>query len=200
MIPPSPILQATPLALKKDHKLLDRIDRLLVVLVIYLSFQSNVWSCGISSFPEIKITDCKIFNLFFDLWKASRFVKVSLSFERAAWIQYNVKNGYEFLWWPEPSTMTLEYVPSIRWKGKVPSNVIALAHTHPKNPKPSQKDTLVAKKLNIPIYTISQRGIWKVAADGTLTMVANQHWYDRNHSPFSACKNGLRLNQSRRLY
>jgi hypothetical protein len=174
--------------------------RLFVVLVIYLSFQSNVWSCGILSFPEIKITDCKIFNLFCDLWKASRFVKISLSFERAAWIQYNVKNGYEFLWWPEPSTMTLEYVPSIRWKGKVPSNVMALAHTHPKNPKPSQKDTLVAKKLKIPIYTISQSGIWKVAADGTLTMVANQHWYDRNHSPFSACKNVLRLNQSRRLY
>lgn len=196
MIPPSPILQATLSELKKDH----RLHRLLVILVIYLSVQSNVWSCGILNFPETKIADCRIFNLFYDLWKASRFVKVSLSFERAAWIQYDAKNGYEFLWWPEPSTMTLEYVPSVRWKGKVPSNVIALAHTHRKNPKPSQKDTLVAKKLNIPIYTISRSGIWKVAADGTLTMVANQHWHDRNHSPFSACKNGISLNQSRMLY
>lgn len=167
--------------------------RLLVVLVIYLSFHSNVWSCGVLSIPEIKITDCKIFNLFFDLWKASSFEKVSLSFERAAWIQYDPQEGYQFLWWPEPSTMTLKYVPSITWKGNVPSKVIGLAHTHSKNPKPSQKDILVAKKLKISIYTISRSGIWKVDADGTLTMMANQHWHDRNHLPFSTCRNGISL-------
>jgi hypothetical protein len=150
--------------------------RFLVLFVIYLLFQSNVWPCGISNFPEIKITDCKIFDLFYNLWKTSRFVKVSLSFERAAWIQYDIKKGYKFIWWPEPSAMTVDYVPSVKWKGKLPSNVIALAHTHRKNPKPSQQDILIAKRLKIPVFTISQNGIWKVAPDGTLTMVADQHW------------------------
>src|SRR5262245_21269297 len=134
MIPTSLIPQATPSALKKG-----RWYRLLIVLAIYLSFESHVWPCGSPSFPEIKITNCKIFNLFYDLWKASCFVKVSLNFERAAWIQHDAKKGYEFLWWPEPSTMTVGYVPSVTWKGNVPPHVIALAHTHRRNPKPSPK-------------------------------------------------------------
>jgi proteasome lid subunit RPN8/RPN11 len=177
MIPPNLILQTKPSASKKD-----RYYPLVVALIIYLLFESNVWPCGISSLPELKISDCKIFNLFCDLWKASCFVKSSLNSERAAWIQYDVKNGYEFLWWPEPSTKTVEYVPSITWKGKVPSNVIALAHTHPQNPKPSKKDISVAKKLQIYIYTISRYAIWKVAPDGKLTMVADKYWHNRDNS------------------
>jgi len=169
------MLQATPLALKKGY-------RLLVVLVIYLSFQSNLWSCANFGFPEIKITDCKIFDLFCDLWKASCFVKSSLNSERAAWIQYDINNGYKFLWWPEPSTKTLEYVPSVTWKGKVPSNVIALAHTHPKNPKPSEKDISVAKRLKISIYAISRSAIWKVNPDGKLNMIAAQNWYHQDNT------------------
>jgi proteasome lid subunit RPN8/RPN11 len=141
-----------------------------------------VWSDGTSSLPELKISDCKIFNLFCDLWKASCFVKTSMTSERAAWIQYDVKNGYEFLWWPEPSTKTLQYVPSVTWKGDVPSNVIALAHTHPKNPKPSKKDISVAKRLKISIYAISRSAIWKVAPDGKLNMIASKDWYHRENS------------------
>lgn len=177
MIPPNLILQITPSASKKD-----RCHRALVVLVIYLLFESNVWPCGNSSLPELKITDCKIFNLFCDLWKASCFVKSSLNSERAAWIQYDIKDGYEFLWWPEPSTKTVEYVPSVSWKGNVPSNVIALAHTHPKNPKPSEKDISVAKKLKISIYAISRYAIWKVAPDGRLTMVGDKDWHNPDNS------------------
>jgi hypothetical protein len=171
------ILQTTLSALKKD-----RCHPLLVALVICLLLESNVWSDGTSSLPELKISDCKIFNLFCDLWKASCFVKTSMTSERAAWIQYDVKNGYEFLWWPEPSTKTLQYVPSVTWKGDVPSNVIALAHTHPKNPKPSKKDISVAKRLKISIYAISRSAIWKVAPDGKLNMIASKDWYHRENS------------------
>jgi proteasome lid subunit RPN8/RPN11 len=177
MSPTNLILQTTPSALKKD-----RCHPLLVVLGICLLLESNVWSDGTSSLPELKISDCKIFNLFCDLWKASCFVKTSLTSERAAWIQYDVKNGYEFLWWPEPSTKTLEYVPSVTWKGDVPSNVIALAHTHPKNPKPSKKDISVAKRLKISIYAISRSAIWRVAPDGKLNMIASKDWYHRENN------------------
>jgi hypothetical protein len=177
MIPTSLILQATQSVLKKG-----KCQRLLIVFFIYLSFQSMVWSCGISSTPELKITDCKIIHFFSDLWNASRLVKVSLNAERAAWIQYDVKTGYEFLWWPEPSTKTVEYVPSITWKGNVPSNVIALAHTHPKNPKPSQKDISIAKRLKISIYAISRSAIWKVTPDGKLSMIADRDWHEQDNN------------------
>ena len=177
MSPTNLILQTTLSALKKD-----RCHPLLVALVICLLLESNVWSDGTSSLPELKISDCKIFNLFCDLWKASCFVKTSLTSERAAWIQYDVKNGYEFLWWPEPSTKTLQYVPSVTWKGDVPSNVIALAHTHPKNPKPSKKDISVAMRLKISIYAISRSAIWRVAPDGKLNMIASKDWYHRENS------------------
>jgi hypothetical protein len=177
MIPTNLILQTTMSALKKD-----RCHPLLVALVICLLLESNVWSGGSSSVPELKISDCKIFNLFCDLWKASCFVKASLSSERAAWIQYDVKNGYEFLWWPEPSPKNLQYVPSVTWKGDVPSNVIALAHTHPKNPKPSEKDISLAKRLKISIYAISRSAVWKVAPDGKLNIIASKNWYHRDDS------------------
>lgn len=168
---------------------------LFIVFVIYLLLQSTARASGSSSLPEIKITDCKILNLFFELWVDSYFGKASLSFERAAWIQYNEQSGYEFLWWQKSSDLTRvswnEYIPSITWKKGIPLDVIALAHTHPENvdPKPSPNDSSVAKKLGIPIYTISKSGIWKVTPDGTIIQEADRHWQDRRHGRLS-CTTG----------
>ena len=56
--------------------------------------------------------------------------------------------------------------------------MVAAVHTHPPSvdPKPSKGDALVAARLNIPIYTISRKGIWKISPDGTIIQEAKRHW------------------------
>jgi hypothetical protein len=64
------------------------------------------------------------------------------------------------------------------WNFPIPSGAIAIAHTHPtiRAEKPSLDDVSTAKKIKLPIYTISYRGIWKVTPDGVVTQTQNYKW------------------------
>lgn len=51
---------------------------------------------------------------------------------------------------------------------KVPTNSIAIVHTHPHSdrPTPSRGDAAAARKIGIPNYVIHRLGVWRVARDG----------------------------------
>jgi hypothetical protein len=123
---------------------------------------------------NLNVKDCTIATGFYTLWKKSFFGKHPDHVETGAWIRSNPDLGYEFLLW--------EITPErerVSWHEQIPNDVLAQAHTHPDNveAKPSSPDQAIAKKLNIPVYTISRRGIWKADPDGTVVQVADKHWY-----------------------
>lgn len=65
------------------------------------------------------------------------------------------------------------------WNGPIPSGAIAIAHTHPANDiaQPSKNDISTAKKIRLPIYTISIGGIWKVTPDGAVYRIKGFNWH-----------------------
>jgi hypothetical protein len=69
---------------------------------------------------------------------------------------------------------------------KAPIGTIAHAHTHPvgagRAPEPSQfgrvNDKLAALRLGIPLYTVSNKGIWKVTPEGVISMEEGPEWME----------------------
>jgi hypothetical protein len=92
--------------------------------------------------------------------------------ECAAWI-IHANDGYSLVKWP-----TIKQIYKQVWTLPIPSGAVAIAHTHPTidSEKPSKTDALTAKKLNLPIYTISRSGVWKVTPSGFITRVKNRNW------------------------
>jgi hypothetical protein len=46
------------------------------------------------------------------------------------------------------------------WSGSMPEDTAAIIHSHPADlPKPSLRDALVAKKLGIPVFVVTPRGV-----------------------------------------
>lgn len=111
---------------------------------------------------------------FYELWRDSGFGKDPNRTERAGWIIRNSKDDLEYMKWPTTAARSSE-----TWEGTIPQHTIALAHTHPatKDPKPSAGDRLLAKHIRVAIYTISEKGIWKVTPDGIVAKEAGFDWY-----------------------
>lgn len=124
---------------------------------------------------ELNIMDCRILTGFYELWKTSFFGTEPKGIETAAWIRLNADLEYEFILWER----TPERAKNTWRRGAIPENVLGVAHTHPQkvDPKPSPGDAATAKKLNLPIYTISGKGIWKVDPSGAIRQVAPMQWY-----------------------
>lgn len=112
-------------------------------------------------------------DIFYKLWKDSAFGKDPNRTERAAWI-LEVSKRYAMLRWPTSGARSQE-----QWRGPVPTYTVAQAHTHPANSQgaPSLNDITLCRKIGVPIYTISEHGIWVVTPDGTVRMLANSDWY-----------------------
>jgi RHS repeat-associated protein len=80
------------------------------------------------------------------------------------------------------------------WTGPVPTGAEGIVHTHPihawqldqgfpkidpmpsQHGKPSDKDT--AHDNNIPVYPISDQGVWKIDPNGNVTQEVQQGWLD----------------------
>jgi hypothetical protein len=61
------------------------------------------------------------------------------------------------------------------WRGPVPPETIAIAHTHPHGmPKPSQHDLAEAERTRLPIYVVTRTSIYRVDPDRTVRAIAEK--------------------------
>ena len=83
-------------------------------------------------------------------------------------------------------------------KGKPwPTGVLAITHTHPRSagPEPSAGDIATADRLGLPIYTVTQRGIFKYDSEvgGEPTKEEGSDWikraadYRKEHQKGQSC-------------
>jgi len=95
--------------------------------------------------------------------------------ERAAWVLDGDAAGTRWLAWPDGR----RYLRA-RWDGPVPANAVAIVHTHPAmvDPKPSEQDIDTARRLGVPVYTVSRSGIWKAIPDGSVVPVDHSRWWN----------------------
>jgi hypothetical protein len=112
------------------------------------------------------------------LWEAASFGHESG--ERAAWVLKDDAGRVRWLAWPSDR----QYLRA-HWGGAVPADAVAIVHTHPAvvDPKPSQQDVETARRLRLPVYTVSRGGIWKAVPDGSVVSVDDARWW-------SACRAG----------
>jgi hypothetical protein len=142
------------------------------IFIIVFACQNGICIDKDSS-KAINLKDCKMLIQFCEIWRASLHGREPERIERAAWITQRSETELEFVNWG----LTTEK-QAITWEKAIPKNIIAAVHTHPPtvDPKPSKGDALVAARLNIPIYTISRKGIWKVLPDGRIIQEAKRQW------------------------
>jgi len=118
----------------------------------------------------LDLNDCKILLIFARLWKYSPLDDK----ERAAWIVLNSKGEYESIDWPHTPQRRITV-----WSEPLPDHIAAQAHTHGDHldPKPSPPDAAIARRLRIPVYTLSRKGIWRVTPDGVITQELAHGWF-----------------------
>lgn len=109
----------------------------------------------------------------YEVWSRSGFGQAPNKVEVAAWI-IRKEEGYGRWDWPACNKRSKQI-----WCRTKPYAAVAIVHTHPANmdPRPSSADTLLSRKINTVIYTISRKGIWKVQPDGLVTCEAGPEWY-----------------------
>ena len=114
----------------------------------------------------------------YKLWAAADFGYTHV--ECAAWVVPDESEGVRWVNWPKG-----RHFMAARWNGPVPAGVVAIVHTHPSvvNPKPSEQDVETARRLGVPVYTVSRSGIWKAVPDGSIVSVDAARWW-------SACGSG----------
>ena len=110
----------------------------------------------------LDLQDCSVMRIFARVWKYTPLVER----ERAAWIILNSKGQYEQIDWLKTPERNITI-----WSEALPKNIVAQVHTHGDHldPKPSNQDMLISRKLNIWVYTLTRKGIWRVAPDGSIT-------------------------------
>ena len=120
----------------------------------------------------LDLQDCNIMRVFERVWKLHPLDER----ESAAWLVINVKGQYEEIDWPHSPGRRIT-----TWSERLPRNIIAQLHTHGDHldPKPSSQDVAVAQKLRIHIFTLTRKGIWRVAPDGQITQQADRGWFEK---------------------
>jgi hypothetical protein len=107
------------------------------------------------------------------LWAAADFG--STPRECAAWVVPDGSEGVRWVNWPNGRRFL-----TAKWKGPVPAGAVAIVHTHPAmvDPKPSEQDIETARRIGLPVYTVSRSGIWKAVPDGSIVPVESSRWWD----------------------
>lgn len=121
---------------------------------------------------ELNLKDCTILLTFSRVWKYSPLVEK----ENAVWIVAKDGGGLQAIDW-HPSVQRNITV----WSGTLPKNIVAQAHTHGDHldPKPSDQDLKVARTLNMWVFTLTRKGIWRAAPDGRITQELGRGWYEQ---------------------
>jgi hypothetical protein len=110
--------------------------------------------------------------IFFELWRDSGYGRHPARTEESAWILKNPYNNYSTIRWPATGKKNAHF-----WRGPVPNGVVALAHTHTVKAysKPSRMDISESKRLQIPFYIISDKGIW-IVDQGNVKKILGGDW------------------------
>jgi RHS repeat-associated protein len=127
--------------------------------------------------PDRLTSNQKVLDILFCLWKRGGYGNRDT--ERSTWIteQNNVIGEQQWPWSAQSSKDT--------WKGPIPADAVAFAHTHPakgKDPKPStggdKTDDVAADKTGLPNYVVTRDAIWKqVPHQKDPEQVAGRDWY-----------------------
>lgn len=108
-------------------------------------------------------------------------------YERAAFVVVNNDGTYGCIEWPN-----LHVYQGEGFYGKVPTNAVAIVHTHPVQfVRPSPHDNDEATELDLPIYTITIRGVYKSIPGEPERMITDKQSWIRETRPLVA---GLRPN------
>jgi proteasome lid subunit RPN8/RPN11 len=113
----------------------------------------------------------EVLNFFYQLFDDSAFGYDQT--EEAGWII--AINGEYFLQkWPRRGE---EYMQV--WNASAPPHVVAIAHTHATSDiqKPSENDIALAKRIDLPVYTICRAGIWKADGEGVVVKIKPVNWF-----------------------
>ena len=145
---------------------------LLFLVAIIPTFSAAGSTNVASSEPRmLDLHDCSIMKIFAHTWKYTPLVQE----ERAVWLVHSNGKYIGINWLRSPQNRITV------WSAPIPENIVAQAHTHGDHldPKPSDADIGVARKLNIWVYTLTRKGIWRVSPDGTITQEETRGWYDQ---------------------
>jgi hypothetical protein len=114
----------------------------------------------------------------YHLWEGAGFGREPR--ERAAWVLSGDAGRMRWQVWPDGR----RYLKA-GWAGPVPADAIAIVHTHPLavDPKPSPQDIATARRIRVPVYTVSRVGIWRASPDGSVVAVEDETWW-------SGCRSG----------
>jgi hypothetical protein len=128
-------------------------------------------SSGSPELPTVDLQDCGVMTIFARVWKNTALVLE----EHATWVIHS-DGRYSAVDWPPTPQNRISI-----WNGPLPGHIVAQAHTHGDHldPKPSGQDVNVARKMNIWVYTLTRKGIWKASPDGTVTREVSRGWYDQ---------------------
>src|SRR5262245_5965823 len=141
--------------------------RQIVLLLVILA-------CRVVFAEQDFVSNPDVLKMMYGIWKDSAFGKDPNRTERAAWIIHDSNNGFDCIRWPRSAARNREF-----WYGSVPHNTVEQIHTHSVivDPRTAYKDIILAKRVGIPIYTISANGIWMADRDGTVKKVYGPEWY-----------------------
>jgi proteasome lid subunit RPN8/RPN11 len=136
-----------------------------LISAVFLEAQS----AGSYAISNVDVNDCKIMMIFADIYDGSPLIKR----EKAAWIIVNSRGEFESVHW-----LNTPQEGRIFWTQVLPSNIVALVHTHPDfvDPRPSKQDQKEAQRLHICIFTLARKGIWSVTPEGVIRQHAGVGW------------------------
>ena len=90
-------------------------------------------------------------------------------FESAAWVVRSEGGGVGLRPWSLSGA-----AERATWKGLPPDGAVAIVHTHPRraDPRPSAADAALARRLGLPVYTLTRSGLWAARSDGRVILEA----------------------------
>ena len=91
------------------------------------------------------------------------------SFESAAWVVEDGKGGVGLRHWEFSGA-----AERATWRGPAPAGALAVVHTHPRrmDARPSARDAALARRLGLPVYVLTTKGLWVARADGGIHLEA----------------------------
>ncbi len=137
-------------------------------------FSLVILTCRFAFAEQEIVSQPEVLNMMYRLWADSGFGKDPNRTERAAWIVNDSPNRYRCIRWPRSAERNREF-----WYAEIPQNSIAQIHTHTDkvDPRPAAHDIKLAKRIRIPIYTISSGGIWIADRNGIVKKICGSEWY-----------------------
>lgn len=113
--------------------------------------------------------DARTIALSWDLLRSARYGHATK--EHSAFLVRDANGKLQLVKWPGDGTRM-----SATYHGTIPAGTVAIVHTHPNGlPNPSRGDAALARKLNLPVYVLTRRGITRTSG-GKMEIIAAGDW------------------------